>query len=276
MFKNQTILFISMYSPFQIALKYVTYFFRSLNGNGHGIHSPFVYNFVRNVLNDKRQFYSYHSIEILRNKCLHDKRVISVQDFGAGSASGAVKQKTIASITRNTSKPLKYAQLIHRIVHYFQPTQVLELGTSVGISTAYIASAIVNAKVISCEGSESVATIAEQNFESLSLRNIEVVLGTFDETLPLLLDRIPKLDLVFVDGNHRREPTLRYFEQLKPNLHENSVLIFDDIHWSAEMEQAWTAIKADRSVTCTIELFFLGLVFFRPEFKEPQHFTIRF
>ncbi len=265
-----------MYSPVQIAKKYVHYFVSALNGKGHGVHSPFVYRFVRDVLNDKRHFYAYTHVEALRATLLNDKTMVEVQDLGAGSVSGARKKKSISMLARSSSKSPKYGQLLHRISNYFQPAVILELGTSLGISTAYLASGSPHSKLITCEGSEASAAIARKNFARLNLTNIQVKDGHFDHILPGLLQQHPILDLVFIDGNHRKEPTLRYFEMMKPNLNQDSVLIFDDIHWSAEMEAAWETIKADPMVTCTIELFFIGLVFFKPDFKVPQHFIIRF
>ena len=133
-----------------------------------------------------------------------------------------------------------------------------------------------NANVITMEGSSEIAAVAKKHFQYLGLKNIEQVTGNFDETLPGVLSRNAQLDFVFIDGNHRLEPTMRYFEWLKPHVHENTVLIFDDIHWSKEMELAWKKIQADEMVTLTIDLFFIGMVFFRKENKVKQHFSVRY
>jgi predicted O-methyltransferase YrrM len=150
------------------------------------------------------------------------------------------------------------------------------LGTSLGITTAYLASPASACSVTTMEGANSVADIAEMNFNKLSLANINIIRGNFDETLPPVVESLGRIDLAFVDGNHRYEPTVRYYHQLLPAMHEYSVLIFDDIHWSREMEQAWEEITQDAAVMLSIDLFFIGLVFFRKENKVKQHFTIRF
>jgi predicted O-methyltransferase YrrM len=126
------------------------------------------------------------------------------------------------------------------------------------------------------EGAPEIAKQAQRHFQHIGLHNIEQVIGNFDSTLASVLQKNKSLDFVFIDGNHRFEPTIRYFNMMKPNLHEYSVVVFDDIHWSKEMEQAWAAIKNDDSVTLTIDLFFIGLVFFRKEQKEKQHFIVQF
>jgi predicted O-methyltransferase YrrM len=265
-----------MFSSWQLIKKYSSYYLTALNGKGHGIHSPFVYDFVRKVLNDKRNFYAYNQVEALRRKLLQNETIIEVEDFGAGSAISKTNQRSIASITRHAAKSKKWAQLLFRIVNYYQPKHILELGTSMGISTAYMALANPQAQVVTAEGSAAIAAQAKSNFQSLQLSSIQQVTGNFDDTLPGILTAFPKLDLAFIDGNHRYEPTVRYFKQLLPNLHDSSVVIFDDIHWSADMEKAWEEVKENAAVRLSIDLFFVGLVFFSDQFKVKQHFTIRY
>jgi predicted O-methyltransferase YrrM len=264
-----------MYNSFQLATKYASYYLHALNGKGHGIHSPFVFDFVRNVLNEKTVFPEYGSVEALRAKLLRNYSTITLDDYGAGSMTGTSSQRTVSSITKRTAKSPKLGQLLFRMARYFRPKQILELGTSMGISTAYLASGSPFSSVVTAEGSDAVAAFAAENFASLDLKNISIVKGNFDNTLSEIIASTPQIDMAFVDGNHRLEPTLRYFNQLLPNLTDSSVIIFDDIHWSSEMERAWSAIKDNDRVTATIDLFFFGLVFFNPSFKVKQHFTIR-
>ena len=153
---------------------------------------------------------------------------------------------------------------------------ILELGTSLGITTSYLASANPAAQITTMEGASAVAAVAKDNFNKLGLNNIRVVEGNFDHTLTDTLTTMPVIDLAFLDGNHRYEPTVRYFRQILPHLHDHSIVILDDIHWSAEMEQAWDEVRGMEEVTLSIDLFFIGLVFFRKEQKEKQHFSIRF
>ena len=265
-----------MFSSWQLIKKYADYYLTASNGKGHGIHSPFVYDFVRQVLNDQRTFYAYGHVEALRKSLLNNETVIEVEDFGAGSTISKTNQRSVASIARHAAKSKKWAQLLFRIVNYYQPQTILELGTSLGISTAYMAMANPQARIITAEGSAAIAGQANKYFQSLQLPSIQQVTGNFDDTLPGILKTLPKLDLGFIDGNHRYEPTVRYFNQLLPSLHANSILIFDDIHWSADMERAWNAIKENNMVQVSIDLFFIGLVFFSDQFKVKQHFTIRF
>lgn len=265
-----------MYSKFRLAAKYIRYYITASNGKGHGIHSPFVYDFILHVLNDSRNFYPYTTIENCRTRLLQDDRVLEVEDFGAGSAAGSKKQRRVAVIASNTAKSKKLGQLLFRIVNYYQPVYIMELGTSLGLSAAYLASGNPAAKLVTFEGAAAVAAIAEENFSSLGIDNIETVTGNFDATLLSVLDRPAGIDLAFVDGNHRKEATLRYFEQILAKINSPGILIFDDIHWSREMEDAWQEIKSHPKVLLTMDLFFMGMVFFSPAFMVKQHFIIRF
>lgn len=265
-----------MYSKFQLIKKYIQYYLTASNSKGHGVHSPFVFNLITAVLNDDRDFYCYAAIENLRNRLILDDTLLTLEDFGAGSRLATHHQRKISFIAASSLKPKKFSRLFFRLVNYYQPTTILELGTSLGITTAYMASAKSDANVITMEGAKAVAVVARNNFNILGLNNIQLVEGNFDDTLPQVLSRLQVVDFAFVDGNHRKEPTLNYFNQLLEKANDNSVLIFDDIHWSKEMEEAWAEIQSHPAVTLTVDLFFIGLVFFRKEQKAKQHFVIRF
>ncbi len=265
-----------MYTRFQLAKKYIQYYLTASSGKGHGIHSPFVFDFIKNVLRDKGNYDCYPIIEKARQQLLKQAGVIEVEDFGAGSAVIKTKSRVVADIAASSLKSVKYAQLLYRLVQYYKPEKIVELGTSFGITTAYLAAGNNNRVVYTIEGSRSIAAIAHNTFNRIGLKNIQLTTGDFTKMLPGLLSNIDHVDLAFIDGNHRKEPTLDYFQQLLNHSTGSTILIFDDIHWSAGMEAAWAAIKQHSSVTLTIDLFFIGIVFFNPDFKIPQHYSIRF
>ena len=218
----------------------------------------------------------YEKVEALRNQLLNDHTILEVEDFGAGSMMDKKNKRTISSIAKNASKPKKFGQLLFRIVKYYQPSTILELGTSLGITTSYLSLARPDARLTTMEGSKEIARIVKQNFKILELKNVELVEGNFDDTLLSVVRGLSTVDLAFIDGNHRQEPTQRYFQELLAKSNNDSILVFDDIHWSSEMEAAWETIKNNAAVTCSIDLFFIGIILFRKEFKEKQHFVIRF
>ncbi len=265
-----------MYSRSVLAAKYIAWYLGAANSRGHGVHSPFVFDFIKFVLRDTSDYGDYKQIELHRSRLLEDQKLLQVTDFGAGSVNGNHKERRVSSIASAALKSPKYASLLYRMIKAYRPSTILELGTSLGITTAYLASAAKDANVITVEGAPAVAEVATQVFEELKLKNITQVTGSFDEMLPGLLTRTNKLDFVFMDGNHRYEPTMRYLDLMLPHLHEYTVVVLDDIHWSAEMERAWRECRSHPRVTLSIDLFFIGVLFFRKEFRVPQHFAIRF
>ncbi len=265
-----------MYSSFQLAKKYFHYYFHSKNGKGHGVHSPFVFDFIIHVLDDRKKYACYDIIESLRRSLLKNDTEIEIEDFGAGSAVIPFKNRKVKDIARSSLKKKKYAQLLFRIAKYFHSKNIVELGTSFGITTCYLASSNNNAKVITLEGSNNISKIALQNFNEATVDNIELIKGDFAKTISSVCEKFKTIDLLFIDGNHRKKSTLEYFQFFLKKSNENSIFIFDDIHWSKEMEEAWEEIKGHHSVTLTIDLFFIGLVFFSKDFKVKQDFPIRF
>lgn len=265
-----------MYSAFQLACKFIRYFITASNGKGHGVHSPFVFNFITKILTDKAPKEAYEKIEAIRKHLYVDDRVLTIEDLGAGSSIAKSNERKVREIARSSLKATKFAQLLHRVVAYYQPKTIIELGTSLGVTSAYLATGNNEAKVYTFEGAASIAAVARTIFSELHLQQVRLVEGNFDQTLPKILPNIQTIDLAFIDGNHRKEPTLHYFNQLLQKSNEQTIIIFDDIHWSREMEEAWDEIKRHPAVTLTIDLFFIGFVFFRKEQKVPQHFTVRF
>lgn len=257
-------------------LAYLRYLSRARDE--HSLHSPFLFSLYTQVIQAKNGPKSvFDSIRKLRRELRKSRQLITVTDFGAGSKINASRQRTIGDIARNSQKPARFGRLLFRLVQRFQAKTIVDLGTSLGLTTAYLAEATrpYNGRVLTFEGCPETATIARQNFACLNLDNVMITVGNLDETLTSQLTSLEAVDLVFFDANHRYDPTVRYFEACLTKSHNDTVFIFDDIHWSDEMEQAWTYIKTHSSVSVTIDLFWVGLVFFRKE-QPKQDFVLRF
>lgn len=242
---------------------------------GHGVHSPFVYELVEQVFNHDGQYYSFAKIEQLREQLLKDKTIIEIEDFGAGSTQTKDNKRRIASIANSALLKAEHSQLLFRLVNRFQPKNIIELGTSLGTTSAYLASACKNSQVYTFEGSPEVAKMAKRNLNHLNIKNIQLITGEFDKKLPKALELINTVDFAFIDGNHRYEPTIKYFELLLKKSTPDSVFIFDDIYWSEGMTKAWKEIIARPEVTVSIDLFRMGIIFFRKESLK-QDFVIKF
>ncbi|WP_183563353.1 O-methyltransferase [Mucilaginibacter sp. SP1R1] len=243
--------------------------------NRHGLHSPFVYKLVDTVIYNYADQKVYHEVENIRQKLLVDNRVISITDLGAGSHLNNNRQKRVGDIAANALKQPKLAQLLYRLAANFKPRNIIELGTCLGITTLYLQKAAPEAHVYTMEGCPQTAGVAQETFAQAGLNSVELITGNFDDNLPGAINSLDQLDFVFVDGNHQKDATLKYFEWCLPKVHEDTVLIFDDIYWSEGMKEAWAQIKEHPHVTVTVDLFWIGLVFFKSG-RVKEHFLIKY
>lgn len=253
--------------------QYLNYFFKARNQ--HGIHSPFVYELYNNVIKDQTPFYVFSDIESIRAKLLLSNIEIEINDFGAGSTFNKSNKRRISDIAKNSLKVPKYAQLLFRLVRRFKPTNVLELGTSLGISTMYLATPNSKINVTTVEGCPNISKVAQINFDKLGLKNINLINQPFETFLPNYLKTISSLDFVFFDGNHTKEATLNYFNWCVEKTNQQTIFVFDDIYWSKGMNEAWEEIKKHSKITTTIDLFAVGIVFFNSDLSK-ENFVLRY
>lgn len=251
---------------------YIRYWLEAVDH--HSLHSPFLFDFYTKVLlskNDRKQFVP---IEQVRQQLVTDARSIALQGFGAGSKHFANSNRAVKAIAKTSLTPKKFSTLYWSIAHCFNAETIVELGTSLGINTAYLAQKI-TARISTFEGEPEIANIARAIFSELNLTNIELIEGDIDKTLPLHLSAIEKIDLAFLDANHQLEPTLRYFDAIVKKTHSKSVVILDDIHQSKGMEDAWKTIQSHPLVYGTIDLYRCGIVFFDPSLNK-QHVVLQY
>jgi len=241
----------------------------------HGVHSPFVYRLVDTIIYDKSDKKVYTEVENIRKTLLADNRTITVLDLGAGSHINKNNQKKVSDLAAHALKSPKLAQLLYRIVADMQPQNMIELGTCLGVTSIYLQKAAPEAKLFTLEGSPETAAIAKETFIKAGLNKIQLITGNFDDTLPGVIKGLDKVDFVFVDGNHQKDATLKYFQWCLPKVHEDTLLIFDDIYWSEGMKEAWEQIRAHPSVTLTVDLFWIGLVYFKSG-RPKENFKIKF
>ena len=251
---------------------WLRYFFRAQTK--FKLHSPFVYEFVDEVLESDRHYYAFDELEALREHLLKQEQEIEVTDLGAGSTVHKSNVRKIKDIAKTALTDPKTAQFLFRFIHHYKPQTLLEFGSSLGLTTLYQSFPNTKAKLYTLEGCPKIAHIAKMHIDHFKLENVELVVGDFDKTLEPTLAKIDTLDYVFFDGNHRKEPTLAYFEACIKKAHSKTIFVFDDIYWSEDMKEAWEIIKADERVKLSIDLFELGLVFFRKEMRTKENFTL--
>nr|WP_315233908.1 class I SAM-dependent methyltransferase [uncultured Flavobacterium sp.] len=260
---------------FQIK-SYLQYLWHSKNE--HAVHSPFVFSLLTKCFYDKKSKPEYAILKKYRNSLLANNKTIEVTDFGAGSKVFKSNTRVISKIAKTAGISPKRAELLFRITHYFQPDTILEIGTSLGLATSALSlgsrSVGIKAKIITLEGCPETAKQAQLQFQKFNFNTIRSEITEFSTYLQNCTLNTEHFSLIYFDGNHSKKATLDYFELLLPTITNETVWIFDDIHWSPEMEEAWEIIKKHPKVTVTIDTFQWGLVFFRRE-QPKEHFVIR-
>jgi len=256
----------------QIIKSYLNFLWNSKNQ--HGVHSPFVFDLVTKCFYDTTKYSEYSILKKYRNSLLANKKTIEVSDFGAGSRVFKSNTRAINQIAKNAGISSKRAKLLFRIVNYFQPKNLLEIGTSLGLATSALSLGTKKGKIITLEGCPNTLNECQFQLQKFNFNNVMAINTEFSNYLNNYQLSIVNDHLIYFDGNHSKKATLEYFELLLPTITNDSVWIFDDIHWSAAMEDAWEIIKKHPKVTVTIDTFQWGIVFFRREQKK-EHFVIR-
>ena len=235
-----------MLNNIKLVFRYFIYLLKSQGANS--INSSFVRDLLTEVLMSEKNFYAFEEIEGIRSTLKNNNLKINITDFGAGSRINKSNTRKISDIVRNSAKAPHLGRMMFRLINHFKPHNMLELGTSIGISACYQFAPNKSANFITMEGCP--------------------------ETLPETVDNLESINYAFFDGNHQKQPTLDYFNTCVKKANEDSIFIFDDIHWSTPMEEAWEEIKNHPKVSVTIDLFWIGLVFFKTD-QAKKNFILR-
>lgn len=251
---------------FRLFLRYLAFYGQAKTR--YDIDSPFVSTFVQEIIEDKRTFYAFSLIHWLRRELRKDKRVLQIKDHGAGSMVARSASRSVRHIAKHGAIHERQGRYLFRMAHFYHPSIMLELGTSLGVSSLYLALADSRQKLITVEGSADIAERAAETFYQLRLQNISLIQDTFDQALTDIRKEKLRLDLLYLDGDHRKGSSLRYFRQSLPLLHDKSIFIIADIYWSKEMQAAWKEIKQHPKVRVAIDLFDFGVLFYDPGVRE--------
>lgn len=254
--------------------KYLVHQF--IASSAHGLHSPFVFMFYNDLLRGASPVEGSGNWEQIRENLKADHTQLQIVDLGAGSQLHKSDLRQISDIARNALKPARLARFLYRLVKYQQPEIVIELGTSLAITSLYMAGAASGSSFYTIEGSKAVATVARKVVAQSGLENLTLLTGNFDDLLPELISQITTDNfLLYIDGNHQKEATLRYFMLALEKGGDKTVIIFDDIHWSVGMDEAWAEIRKHPRVTITIDMFFMGIVYLNRAFTK-EDFRLRY
>ncbi len=240
----------------------------------HCLHSPFLFDFYNSVINNSENFEPLQEIEILKRNYKSSNQVIRISDFGAGSKFNSGNLRKVSSIAKYAHRSTKWASILSNTARKIDSKVILELGTSLGLTTSYLSKANPHAKIYTLEGCPETLKIAKSSFKELEIHNVVPLLGNIDEVLPQILKQLTQIDFALFDANHRYQPTLNYFNKCLSLASENSCFVFDDIYWSTGMKKAWKEICEHPKVSISLDFFKVGMVFFRKNIPK-QHFILK-
>ena len=256
----------------KMLLRYLQFFYAARTR--YDVHAPFVFQLLEEVVEDKRHYYIFDEVALLRQKLGRNREQVRIIDHGAGSLVQSSPNRLVKDIARHSAVSPELGELLFRLVLFCRPGKMLELGSSLGISAIYQAAAVRQADFITIEGDPALAKMAADHLQQLELPRVEVWSGPFSEQLPAALEQLSSLDYLYLDGDHRAGASLQYFEQCLPYAHADSMFVIADIYWSREMQQAWQQMRAHEAVRLSVDLFDVGLLFFRKEQQERAHYKL--
>ncbi len=256
------------------ALKYINHHLTAYTE--HDLHSPFMYNFYMELIKNNLPFNDFEELDSIRKQLQNNTSVLEVTDFGAGSKKLHSNKRAINEIAKHGIAQKKQAEFLYRLLNKFTPNTVVELGTSIGLTSLYLAKANTKSTVYTIEGCRNLYQFSNNLFTEQHIKNIHSINDNFNQVFPKLLSELKSIDFLYIDGNHAYQPTINYFTMALEKKHPNSIFVFDDIYWSDGMQQAWIEICKHPDVTLSLDLFYFGIVFFRTENKNKEHFVIKF
>lgn len=264
-------------SPIKLFVKYIVYKFIARHRKGFGIHSPFTFALLNKTFREKIPSSVKEKARDYKKGFLSNKEVLPRSILGAGALlhNGERKKALVSQIMRQTAIPSHYGNLLYLLSKHFGTDGILELGTGLGMSTLYLAIGAPSGTVVSVEGHQPYAQRAEQELKKVDVNNVRIVTAQFEEALEKLKSERKQFGLFYIDGDHTLSSTISNFERCIDISTQNAIFIFDDIHWSDEMEQAWKTIKQHAKCRISMDLFRMGIVFINEKFLK-QDYIVRY
>lgn len=258
-------------SMYQI-IQFIRFYFLAIGK--HRVHSPFVYSFIENVLEDQRWFYAFDEIEFQRKALAKIDLKIKLK-YNIQGAKKQYDAYTLKSLIKTSVLNPYKCRVLFRTLEFLELKKGLELGSSIGISSSYLAKAVSPGILYCMTENAALCDLANKVHKSLNITNCNNLCKSFNEIMEETQLKFDEADFVFINGIESSRDTVRYFEQVLPFLHEKSIIIINDIYRSGKIHEDWQRIKSNKKVTLSIDLFYFGIVFFSPDFKERQNFRLK-
>ncbi|MCF8236593.1 MAG: class I SAM-dependent methyltransferase [Saprospiraceae bacterium] len=240
----------------------------------YSMHSPLLYSFCREVLDDRRSFYAFEEIEIWRYHLLHESSELHVVDLGAGGQDALDQNRIVSSIAKTSLSPPWKCRYLFRMVLWWKPDLLLEFGTSLGVSTAYLAAASIHTPLITVDGSDSHLQLARKGWNKLGLDHIEEWNLSFQQAIQRIpWDQHGRI-LIYLDGDHRPARVLEILQTIQEKTRHPFLVIIDDIRWSDDMWAGWQEWRSAFQSGAWLDLYQVGIWIQDPAFLEPQIQTL--
>ena len=249
---------------------YANYFLKVVDL--HSIQTPFAFELYSRLKNEIKKSELKPEIEQIRHQLQGDHSTVLGEDYGTGSERSH-RGRDISGIAKTGISTQKRCLIYQAIMRIFNPAISFELGTSLGVSTAYLASSSSAGKIHTFEGNAELSKIARRNFSELGLGKINMVEGNIDDTLPKILKEIESLDMCVIDANHRGRALMHYVDLLINKMDTTGLILVDDIRWSKDMYHAWKIIACRNEVTLSLEFMDFGLLLFKKNITK-QHYVL--
>jgi len=259
---------LSISSAIRLLPGYFKYFFEAVDD--HSLHSPYVFDLYQGVFKTHPDARRLAVVEQIRGQYLKNITKLDTSNPGAGSVKRGDIRK-VSDIARISGSGDKTCRLLDALVRYFKPLNIVELGTSLGLGTMCLAGRS-DSRVYTFEANDSIADLAGANFKMAGFKNIDLIRGPIDQTLPVFISRQSTIDMAFIDANHTEEALLRYFEWLLPLMSSGGLLVVDDIRWSPGMYSGWKQLAQRKDVALSLDLMQIGLLVFIPDFLKAHYY----
>lgn len=243
----------------------------------HQVDSPFIFDFCKRVLEERAPVKNGKMIEAIRAQLSASRAGFDRLDYGTGAARAMpvkARGRVDRFVRQSSIRPI-HGTWLNRIVQFWQPATVLELGTAVGISGSYMMINHPDLKLKTIEGDPFLANLARETFKKLDLRAVEVLEGKFDSVLPAVLEKTGVIDMVYIDGHHSGDALLGYLKRIRPYLNPtHGLIVLDDIYWSPDMAMAWNNLKGASDWSLQLDLFQFGLLLNHPVLIQQQRMAL--
>jgi len=231
---------------------------------GFGVHSPFVYDLITNVIEEKSDFYAFSDISIAQLQLLQNEHVIQ---YGR-------KRIAVKEALKRFGITTKEGKFLFRLTNHYKPHTILSIGSSMGLAPLCLTRYNATVQCIILEYEQDIAEIAKQILNKEKNTALNIKIGAYHELLPESIVQLQRIDCVFIGKDVGVNDWDTVFEQCEPFIHDSTFFVLAGIRSSTDKQNYWMQYRQHPSVTIAVDLFDMGLLFFQPKLHKQVYKTI--